>query len=472
MEIIVAFGVYFTILGMIGFFAYRQSKKTADFILGSRSLNYWITALAAHASDMSGWLFMGFPAAVYSRGLSEAWTAVGLVLFMFLNWKFVAPKLRKLTERFHSLTLSSFFEQKFRDNTGMLRVVSALFCLIFFTFYIAANFVALGYLFESIFYLSYSTGIYLGAFIVFYILLGGYLSIAWVDFFQGIFLLGMILLVPTVAFLDIGGVQHIIKAAQDQHVSLSFFPQTWSNIASTIMLAVGWGLGYFGQPHIVTKFMGIKDVNDIQKAQRVGLAWQTITLTAAICVGLIGIAFFPAGLENSELLFVTMAKQLFKPFFAGIILCAILASAVNVIGAQILVSVSILAEDFYKRIINEKNVSMARYRVQCFSRVSVFVICGLAMFYALNNREKTIYELVYYAWAGLGCSFGPLVLMSLHCQLVNRYGALASIIVGGITAGLWPRYNTTIPSMIPGFLLSLFAMVLVTFITCWKTKKA
>jgi solute:Na+ symporter, SSS family len=282
----------------------------------------------------------------------------------------------------------------------------------------------------------------------------------------------MILLVPMVAFWDIGGVQHIINAAHEQNIPLTFLPHSFTHFLSIIMLAAGWGLGYFGQPHIVTKFMGIKDVNDMQKAQRVGLSWQTVTLTAAICVGLIGIAFFPVGLENTELLFIVMTKQLFRPFFAGIILCAILATAINVIGAQILVSASILAEDFYKRIIAEKNVALSRYRVQWFSRVSVFVICMVSLFYALHNRDKTIYELVYFAWAGLGCSFGPLVLVSLHCQLVNKYGALAGIIIGGLTAILWPLLHTTIPSMIPGFAISLISMLIVSLITRKKMKRA
>lgn len=461
LEILIAFGIYFTILGFIGFAAYKRSLATADFTLGSRSLSYWVTALAAHASDMSGWLFMGFPAAIYTHGLIEAWTAIGLTFFMYLNWKFVAPKLRTQTEQFHSPTLSSFFEKRFNDSSGILRIVSALFCLLFFTFYISANFVALGHLFESIFNIPYTSGIIIGSLVVFYILLGGYLSIAWVDFFQGLFLLGMILLVPACAYLKLGSFDRIVQAAYAKQISLALLPHSFSQFFSIVMLAAGWGLGYFGQPHIITKFMGIKHVGEMKKAQRVGLSWQAITLVAAICVGLIGIAYFPTGLENKELIFVVMTKQLFKPFFAGIILCAILASAINVIGAQVLVSASILTEDFYKRMMDFSS----RLSTLWASRISVLCICFIAMAYALYNQQESIYSLIYYAWAGLGCSFGPLMLVSLHTQISNRFVALAGILAGGITAAVWPQFNSSILSMIPGYFASFAAMGIVYVMT-------
>lgn len=462
MEIIVAFGIYFAILGIIGFFAYLQSIKKGDFILGSRSLSYWVTALAAHASDMSGWLFMGFPATIYLQGLPAAWTAIGLIFFMYLNWKIVAPKLRTMTEHYRSATITSFFAQRFNDsNTTLLRIAGALACLIFFTLYISASFVALGYLFESIFSISYTTGIYFGVLVIFYILLGGYLSVAWIDFFQGIFLLCMILLVPTVAFFHIGSIQTIVTTAQLKNISLTFLPHSLSDAWAALLLASGWGLGYFGQPHIVTKFMGINDVTEMTKAQRVGLSWQTITLVAAICVGLVGIAFFPQGLSNSELIFVAMTKALFSPFFAGIILCAILASAINVIGAQVLASASILAEDFFKYFVRTKSESTARILEQWASRLSVVVICFLAMLFAITNRQKTIYDLVLYAWTGLGCSFGPLMLVALHSKIRSTRAALTGIIIGGLVAGIWPHINTSIPAMIPGFALSFAGIWLV-----------
>ncbi len=458
MEMLVAFGLYLTILGIIGFAAYRRSTQSSDFTLGARSLSYWVTALAAQASDMSGWLFMGFPAMIYTNGLCEVWTAIGLTFFMWLTWKCVAPKLRTMTEHYQSETLPSFFEERFQDTSGRLRLVSAFFCLFFFTFYIAANFVALGHLFESIFNLSYLTGIGIGSLMIGYILLGGFLSIAWIDFFQGIFLLAMIILVPCIALGHVGGTSAIMDQMQLKGLPLSIIPGSWSEILQALAAAT-WGLGYFGMPHIVTKFMGIQNPSELKKAMRVGLSWQIASLLAAVAVGVIGIAFFKDGIADPQLIFVTMTKTLFHPFFAGLILCAILASAVNAMGAQVLASASVLAEDIYKRFIAETDPAIARARIQSGSRYSVLLICLLAFIYAFYNREQKIYDLVYYAWAGLGCSFSPLVLIALHTRLNNRCAALAGILAGGLTAALWPFVHSSIPAMIPGFALSLLAII-------------
>lgn len=457
---LVAFGLYCAVLVVIGFLAYRRSRKAADFILGSRSLSYWVTALAAHASDMSGWLFMGFPAAVFMRGLPEIWTAIGLLFFMWLNWRLVAPKIRSVTEQYHSLTLPSFFEKRFNDPSGMVRLAGAFFCLLFFMFYISAGLVVLGHLFEAIFNVTYLTGISIGSLVVFYILLGGYLSIAWIDFFQGIFLLVMIIVVPTVAIRSLsGGWTSVIDAARLYHKPLQILPEmSFIGIGQVIMTAAGWGLGYFGMPHIVTKFMGIRDVGQMRKAMAVGLSWQAITLTAAVAVGLIGIAFFPNGLANNELIFVEMTKALFTPFIAGLILCAIVASAINVMGAQVLSSASVLAEDMFKRVMRSNSQAQLDHRVAWASRLSVILVCALAFVVAFYNRQQTIYDLVYYAWAGLGCAFGPLVLVALHTNVQSRWAALAGMVVGGLTAAIWPQFGTAIPAMIPGFIFSLLAI--------------
>lgn len=461
MYVFLAFGLYFSLVGTIGYLAYCRSKKSADFILGSRSLSFWVTALAAHAGEMSGWLFMGFPATVYTTGLMGAWTAIGLTFFMFLAWKFVAPKIRVMTEQTGSLTLPTFFEKHFNDKSGLLRTCAAILCLTFFTFYIAANFVALGYLFQSVFGIDYSTGLAIGSLVVFYTLLGGFLSIAWIDCFQGMFLLGMIVLVPTVALFHVGGWQQVMQAAHAKNVSLSLISEfSLSKILAIINVAAGWGLGYFGMPHIVTKFMGIRDVKETNKAMRVGISWQIIILTAAVCVGLIGLAFFPNGLQNTEQIFVLMTQQLFHPFVASIILCAVLASLINVMGAQVLACSSVLAEDIFKGLIASKNAQITQKRVLWASRFSVLGICALSFLYAYFNRAK-IFSLVEYAWCGLGSSFGPLVMVALHSKLRNRWAALAGMLAGGVTAGLWPYTGIAAVAMIPGYFAAFAAMGLV-----------
>lgn len=456
-SLIAAFATYFSMILVIGYLAYKKSSKAHGFTLGNRSLSFWVTALAAHASETSSFLFMALPSVIYTNGLIEGWTTIGLTFFMFLNWRFVAPKLRSATEKLHSNTLSSFFENRFNDKSGLLRIVSAVFCLLYLMFYIAAGLVAMGILFESIFGIPYIVGILLGTAIVFCTLLGGYLSISWIDFFQGMFLLATIIIVPLIAFSHCPGVSSILAAAQNHHISLSLLPDfSWLTIKKIILLAVGWGLGYFGQPQILTKFMGISNVHEMRKAQWVGICWQTLSYLAAICVGLIGLAFFKDGAINSQLLFVGMAKQLFPQFIAGLILCAIIAAAINVMSAQVLVSASIIAEDFYKKSIAHNNLS--EKKIARISRVSVFGLCILAGTFAFFNHNKTIYDLTLYAWTGLGCSFGPLVLVSLHTRISNKYAALAGLIVGGVTAGIWPLINTTVPAMIIGFCASLVAI--------------
>jgi sodium/proline symporter len=335
-------------------------------------------------------------------------------------------------------------------------------------FYISAGLVALGILFESLFNIPYIVGILFGTVVVFYTLLGGFLSISWIDFFQGMFLLTTVIIVPLFALSYIGGFSSIAAAAQAKNISLNLLPSfSWTSLRDIIFTAAGWGLGYFGQPHILTKFMGINDVNQMRKAQWVGIGWQILSYTAATCVGLIGLAFFKNGLVNNDLIFVNMVRTLFPQFIAGFILCALVAAAINVMSAQVLVSASIIAEDFYKRFIKQTGRVLST-KIAFVSRLSVVGLCIIAGTVALCSHNKPIYELTRYPWSGLGCTFGPLLLVSLHSKMMNRYAALAGIIVGGATAGLWPLVNQTIPSMIVGFTASFVAM----FVVIALSKKA
>ena len=450
LSLLIAFALYCTLLAFICFLALKKNKNAADYTLGNRSLNYWVTALAAQASDMGVWLFMGFPATVYATGISGAWIAIGLTFFMGLSWLFVAPKLRIATEKYDSVTLPTFFEKRFNDPSGMLRITSALFCLLFFMFYIAASFVALGYLFNDVFGISYLAGISIGSCVVFYILLGGFLSLAWIDTFQGFFLLMMLILVASTALSHCGGIPALTAAA---HHGAS------DSLFKSLENAIGWGLGYFGMPHVITKFMGIRDVRNMKKAMVVGLVWQIVALSAAVCIGLIGTLYFTQGLENNDLIFVILTKSFFNPFFAGIILCAIIATTINNMGALVLSCTSVLAEDFYSRFAGKKVIQ--KLSVQNASRLGVLIICASAFVFALCNEGKGINSLVYYAWAGLGSSFGPLILVSLHTKMTNRYAALAGILGGGLTAGLLPYITTDILAMIPAFIVSLLCMGIV-----------
>lgn len=465
LALLAAFIVYFSILFIVGYIAYRKSQKAADFTLGNRSLSFWVTGLAAHASETSSWVFMALPAAIYTKGLIEGWTAIGLTFFMYLNWRLMATKLRAATEKLNSSTLSTFIEQHFNDNTGLLRIISALFALLFFMFYISAGLVALGLLFKSLFGVNDIIGIIFGTLVVFYTLLGGYLSISWIDFFQGLFLLVTIIIVPIVALGHIDGFSSIVAAAHAQNLSIKLLPDfSWASLREITFAAAGWGLGYFGQPHILTKFMGIQNVNEMRKAQWIGLGWQILSYTAAISIGLIGLAFFKNGINDSQLIFVNMVRELFPQFIAGFILCAIVAAAINVMSAQVLVSSSILAEDFYKKSFHAQDPYVAK-KIATVSRLSAAALCIIAGTVAFYSRNHTIYKLVLYPWTGLGCTFGPLLLVALHTKMSNRYAALAGIIVGGTTAALWPLVNQSIPAMIVGFTASLVAMFLTNITT-------
>lgn len=457
---------YFLILLLVASLSYRKQSSDKDFLIGNRSLNFWLTALSAHASDMSSWLFLGYPALIFTTGLFSAWAAIGLTVFMFLNWHFIAPKIRIATEQVQSLTLSSYFESRFSDTSGSIRIVSAAMSVIFFTFYITSGLVGLGVIVESLFGLHYLVGISIGLLIVMiYVFMGGYRTVAWIDLFQGFFLLGVIVFIPVYLIASFGGMGPIMHAVQAKNLSTSIFPNfSGSTLWQILMTSAGWGLGYFGQPHIITKFMGIRKVEDMSKAKYVGISWQAIALGAATLVGLLGVYVFPQGLSDPEHVILNIVKTTLSPFFAGLVLCAVLAATTNVMAAQILVVASNLSEDLYKRLFRKH---ASPNELLWISRASVIFI-SLVGFVIAYFKISSIYRLVLYSWSGLGSSFGPLLLLSLYVKSINKYGAFAGILVGGLTAAIWPyfdtRYQLNIPSLVPGFALSLIAIQGVSYL--------
>ncbi len=465
---------YFAILLTIGFFSYRRHLSAADFIIGARSMNYWLTALAAHASDMSSWLFMGYPAVVFTGGLFNAWSAVGLLVFMYLNWQLIAPKIRIATEQYNSLTFSSFFESRLADTSGTIRVFTAIISLLFYTIYISAGLVGLGLLLETLFHLNYYWGVLVGVFIVIpYVFTGGYVTLAWIDLFQGFFLMGIIIFVPLFLLKKVGGWSGISHEIEVKKLTMSLFPDfSAKTILEIIGMTAGWGLGYFGQPHIVTKFMGIRNVHEISKSKYIGMSWMLLSLSAATLVGLVGIAFFSGQTIDSELVFIEMVKSSFAPFFVGFILCAVLAATINAMSSQVLVLSSTITEDFYKRIFRKTASSKELLIV---ARVGVILVSIIAFIIAFG-KFSSIYSLVLYAWSGLGSSFGPLLLLSLYWRGINKYGAWAGILSGGIIAAIWPYFNIlfsiNVPSMLPGFISSFLLILVVSKLTQHKSQPA
>lgn len=463
---------YFIILLAIGCLSYRKHLSNADFIIGNRSLNYWLTALAAHASDMSSWLFMAYPALIFAQGVYGSWAAIGLIVFMFLNWQLIAPKIRVATEQFNSLTFSSFFESRLADTSGLIRIFTALMSIFFYTIYISSGLVGLGLLIETLFGINYYIGILIGIIIVVpYVFSGGYVTLAWIDLFQGLFLMAVIILVPLYILPHVGGWNSIVAASQAKHFSLSLFPNfKGSTLLEIIFTATGWGLGYFGQPHIVTKFMGIRNVSEIKKSKYIGMSWMLLSLAAATLVGLVGSAYFKGGIQDPEQIFVQMVKDLFHPLLIGFILCAVLAATINAMSSQVLVLSSNLTEDFYKRMIRKHASSK---ELLLISRLGVLLV-SLIAFGIAYAKLSTIYSLVLYAWSGLGSSFGPLLLLTLYSGRVNKYGAWAGIIGGGAVSALWPYFNKfsplTIPSLLPGFATGFLLILLISHLTAHKAE--
>lgn len=448
-----AFILYFTVLLGIGLWFYKKNQTADEFMLGDRSVNYWVTAIATQASDMGSWLFLGLPAVVFVGGMFQCWTAIGLVIGMFLTWTYVAPKLRAKTAALDSLTLSSYFAHCFHDNKGHIQLVSSCFALIFFTFYIAAGLMGLSVVFNAAFGLPYGTGIVISlCTAAAYTLIGGFVAVAWCDFFQGLFLLVMIVVVPIVALVKIGGVASIIQMAQVRGISLSLLA-TPGQTAYAIFLAASWGLGYFGQPHILVNFMGIDDPKNIPFARRIGISWQIAVLTASVAIGLVGIGYFVDGLANSELVFIVMTQSIFHPFFAGLVLCAVFAATLSTMDSLILVAGSSIAEDIYKRFLYKR---ASNNQLLWVSRLGSMVVCLVALTLAWQPNV-TIYGLVNYAWSGLGSTFGPLVITSLYAKNVSAPTALAGLVAGALTCALWPLFFSSLP-LVPGFLAGFLAI--------------
>lgn len=465
---VISFFAYFTILLGLGLYFHKKQTSENEFVLGNRSLNFWLTALSAHASDMSAWLFMAFPAAILVGGMPKTWIAWGLIIGMFFNWQFIASRLRKATEKFDANTLPKFFERRFNDTSGIIRILTASISIFFLTNYVAATLMAMGLLFESIFGINYYIGLTIAiAVVVIYTEIGGYATIAWTDLFQALFLMVVILFVPLIAFFSLpNGWESIVESAQNQGISLNFL-QDYSliSIVEAIFMAT-WGLGYFGQPHIVTKFMGIRNVNEMHKSKYLGMTWLILTLLGAAAVGIIGIAFFNGQINDPQLAFINMVPQLFHPLFAGFILCAILAANMSTMDSMMLVCASVISEDFYKATFKRSATSK---EILFASRTGLLIIAGFSLLIAYN-KSQTVLEAVRYAWAGLGCSFGPLMLMSLYSKSINRYGAIVGILTGGIISALWSKYGTLlidykIPTEVPAFTVSLLSIYLVSMLT-------
>ncbi|WP_423494570.1 sodium/proline symporter PutP [Microbacterium esteraromaticum] len=468
-----ALALYFAAMLFIGYIAYRRTDDHEDYMLGGRNLPPWVAALSAGASDMSGWLVMGLPGAIYLTGLIEAWIAVGLTIGAYLNWLLVAPRLRAYTEvSRNSITVPSFFENRLRDNTRLLRILSGIVILVFFTLYISAGMVAAGVFFESSFGGEYLFGVVLiGVITLLYTLFGGFLGASFTDVVQGVMMIIALIVVPIAAVIAIGGIDETTSliAANTGDGHLSWFGGTAITGATilAIVSSLAWGLGYFGQPHIIVRFMALRSPQEAKSARRIGMSWMVISLFGAIISGLVGIAYMAAkgiDLADPETVVLVMSQTLLHPFIAGLVLAAVLAAIMSTISSQLIVSSSALVEDLFKVV--RKDAPKPKTLV-LMGRATVLVIGLIAMLLAFTPND-TILELVSFAWAGFGAAFGPLILLSLFWRRLTNWGALAGMFVGAATVFIWKALDTGLYELLPAFVLALVVAVVVSLLTYRK----
>lgn len=464
------FGVYIVVILAIGLWVYQRNRTLSDFVLGGRTLNRPTAALSAQASDMSGWLLLGFPGAVYAAGIGATWIGVGLAIGTYLNWKFVAPRLRTYTERANdSLTLSAYFEDRFEDSTRLLRLLSALVIIVFFAVYVSSGLVAGGLLFGEVFDANVTVAITVAAAaIVVYAFLGGFLAVSFTDALQGTLMWVALIVVPLLTIGIVGGLTEFGQGLETRSPDLlrlggeAAFAEGegWTSGDRLGLIAVAsslaWGLGYFGQPHILARFMGIRSVDDVPVARRIGVFWVVTTLVGACLVGLVGIVRLEP-LGNPETVFITLIQDVLNPWVGGILLAAVLAAIMSTADSQLLVSSSALTEDLYRAFFKR---DASQTELVWVGRITVVIVAVVA--YLLALRGGGVLDIVAYAWAGFGAAFGPAIIASLFWSRMTAAGAAGGMVVGALTVVLWDwldPFGWGLYELLPGFVLSAVAIV-------------
>lgn len=464
------FILYLILMLAIGVVAYLRTKNSADYFLGGRSLGPWPAALSAGASDMSGWLLLGLPGYAYAAGIEAFWLAGGLLLGTWANWLVNAKRLRTYSITTDSLTLPEFLSRRFNDKSKLIQTISAFFILLFFLFYTSSGLVAGGKLFETVFGLDYSTAVIIGTIcVVSYTLFGGFLAVSWTDLVQGLLMAAALMIVPIAAINGgLGQLSQDLSAINPELLTLWHDVKGEPLTGVAIISLMAWGLGYFGQPHILARFKASRSNKDLTTARRIAVIWTGLSMAGALLVGLVGLVYVTntgsLELADGEKIFMLLVNAIFHPVIAGILLAAILAAIMSTADSQLLVSSSALAEDFYKQVIKQEATSEEIVRV---GRFAVILISIVALVLAMTP-DSSVLGLVSYAWAGFGAAFGPAVVLSLYWSRMNRNGALAGIIVGGVTIVVWKQLSGgwfDVYEIVPGIIFSVLAIVVVSLAT-------
>ena len=502
MQVVLAMLLYFVVVVVIGFvYAKRSNSSSEEYFLGGRGLGPWLTALSAEASDMSGWLLMGLPGVAYFTGASDAmWTAIGLAIGTYLNWKFVAKRLRKYSEKAgNAITVPDFFSNRFHDTKHILMTIAAVIILLFFTIYTASCFVTVGKLFATLFGWDYGVMMVIGAIIVFlYTFMGGYLSVCTTDLIQGMLMFFALATVFIGSVTAAGGVENTVVFLQNIPGFLSgteiatplldeagnqliegnepmFGPAGTYGII-TIVSGLAWGLGYFGMPQVLIRFMSIRHSDEIKKSRIIAMIWLVVSLSSAVCIGLIGRAVIPTEFltqSAAESVFIVLSKMLLPSFFCGLVVSGIFAAAMSSSSSYLLISGSAVATNIFKGLI--KRVATDN-QVMIVARITLTVILLLGIFLAMD-QNSSIFDIVSYAWAGFGASFGPLMLCSLYWRRTTLPGAIAGMLTGAVTVVVWKNLIAplggwfAVYELLPGFLLALLVIVVVSKLTKEPSKE-
>jgi sodium/proline symporter len=467
--ILAGFIGYLLVVVVVGFITFRLTKTLADFLLAGRKLGAWVVAFSERASGESGWLLIGLPGLALASGFSAIWAAIGCAAGILASWTLVARRLRVQTEKLGALTLPDYFEARFKDASHLLRIVSMSVIVFFFTFYVAAQFLAASKVLNSAFGLAPVHGMLIGAVIIlFYTIMGGFFAVAWTDLVQGILMAGAMVLLPLAAWMELGGVAGVAEkvGAVDPNLLLVTGGQTGRPLIMGLIIgSLGIGLGYVGQPHLLTRFMAIRNPNDLRKGTMIAMSWVVLAFWGAVLVGIAGLAHFgPDGLADAEHVMPQVATLFLPAGIAGIVISAAIAAMMSTADSQLLVTTSALSEDIYHQLIN-KNASQKR--LLAISRIGTVVIGVIAFLLALAAEEQ-VYWFVLYAWAGLGAAFGPGMVLSLWWKRTTKWGVFWGMVVGSVTTVVWhnvPVLKDFVYELVPAFIFALIAVVVGSLLT-------
>lgn len=450
-----------------GSLTFKYNKTIADFVLAGRRLNVWLVSFSERASGESAWLLIGLPGLALASGFNAIWPAIGCVSGILFSWIFISRRLRIQTEKHNALTLPDLFENRFSDNTHLLRMVSTVIIIFFFTIYVSAQFLAAGKVLNTIFGISQFQGMMIGAFIiVIYTIMGGFFAVAWTDLLQGTIMVFTLVLLPIVGLIELGGIDKLSFALKNIDPGLLLVgggKEGFPMIAS-ILGGLGIGLGYMGQPHLVTRFMAIKDPRKLRQGTLIAICWALLAFWGAVLIGIIGLGLFGNIFADQEQIMPYMTKTLVPAWLAGILISGAIAAMMSTADSQLLVSTSAISRDIYNQMMKK---DAPERRLVLISRVATLII-GLIAFLLALSAQSLVYWLVLYAWAGLGASFGPALLTTLWWKRVTKWGVFSGMVVGTVTVLIWynvPVLKNSLYELIPSFFLSLFSIIIVSLLT-------